>query len=107
MKKLFLIAIFAGSMQVGYAQMTGGEKPTKPVGCSEQAISSLSSCMSSKGVNYKMTKDGSGTIYITAQDHTPPGHIQSCIAHYNKLRRTDCPEAPEAVYVKSNKGKKR
>lgn len=102
MKKLFLIAIFAGSVQAGYAQMTEGEKPS---GCSKQAINSLSSCLSSKGISYKITNDGNQTIHITAQGNPPPGHIQSCIAHYNQLRK-DCPQAPEAVYIKNNNVKK-
>lgn len=98
MKKLFLIAILIGWLQGVNAQMTTGGKGSD---CATQTMNELTSCLSSNNITFDMNSDGSGIVSIIAQNNTPPGQIQSCIAQYNQSK-ADCPDLPEVINTTSN-----
>lgn len=103
MKKLFIILVFTCAAQISFAQMVPGDKDDGL--CVSQSMEALSSCLSSNGVYVQMIDNKNGTISISSDEKSSRGIIQSCIAQYNQSV-SDCPEAPEVYYLKSNNGKK-
>ncbi len=91
MKKiLFTIALFVG-FQSNYAQHGGGGY----TGCAADALNELATCLNGHGINYHLI-DGGGGLYLYALGSFPPGHMTSCLSHYNH-DRDDCPEAPVII----------
>ncbi len=93
MKKLFLVILLFIGLQSNFAQHGGGGYAP----CANVALSDLSACLSGFGVTYHLIDDGSGGLLLYAYGNPPPGHINSCLVHYNNDRGA-CPEAPVIVF---------